>query len=79
MAKRAKRDFTQTAFDVVKRAAEGKPPVPESDPRATARRKNGERGGKSRATSLSVEERSEAARKAALARWAKSPTSKEGK
>ena len=43
---------------------------PEKDPAAVALgRKGGLKGGKARAAKLTPEERSEAARKAALARW----------
>jgi len=47
---------------------------PEKDPAAVALgRKGGLKGGKARAAKLTAEERSEAARKAAAARWANKP------
>jgi hypothetical protein len=47
-------------------------PDPDKDPAAVALgRKGGKKGGKARAANMTPEERSEAARKAALARWAK--------
>jgi hypothetical protein len=69
------RDTNQRAFQVVALltgTAKPEPPEPEKDPAAVALgRKGGLKGGKARAAKLTPEERSEAARKAALARWQK--------
>jgi len=47
-------------------------PLPEKDPAAVALgRKGGLKGGKARAANMTPEQRSEAAKKAAEARWAK--------
>jgi len=74
MAKRKKRDhdFSVTAFRVVQEATGEleKEPKPELDYSALGR-KGGLKGGKARAEKLTPEERSEIARKAARARWAK--------
>lgn len=71
-----KRDVNETAKQVVDQAtgeAEPEPeeqPDPTKDPNAVALgRKGGKKGGKARAAKMTPEERSEAARKAALARW----------
>lgn len=59
-------DLNTTAFRIVKEATEGKS-------KKTAQQVNGRngglKGGKARAAKLTAEQRSEAARKAALARW----------
>jgi len=73
-------DVAETAFrtlqEAIGEAPKTKPPSErsegEKDPDAAARgAKGGRKGGKARARRLSSEERSEAARKAATARWRK--------
>lgn len=68
------RDPNQRAKAVVDFAThqrEPDPPTPPKDPAAVALgRKGGLVGGKKRAASMTPQERSESARKAALARWA---------
>lgn len=83
MAKRSSRkkkehDFAVTAFRVVQEAT-GEAEEPEGVPEPTAEerhnaavilgRKGGQKGGKARAANLTPEQRREAARKAAAARW----------
>ena len=52
--------------------AKAHPPEPDKDPAAVALgRRGGLKGGKARAAGMTAEERSEAARKAARARWEK--------
>jgi hypothetical protein len=68
------RDLNQLAVALVDEAtgAAPQPPVPDDgkDPAAVALgRRGGLKGGKARAAKLSPEERREAARKAAVARW----------
>jgi hypothetical protein len=69
------RDPNELAFQVVGEATgEIEPVDPDEgkDPAAVALgRKGGLKGGKARAASMTPEQRSEAARKAAAARWAK--------
>lgn len=66
-----KKDFTQVAFDVVQQAT-GEAPKPAPD---TARqensRKGGLKGGAARMDTMTPEQRSELAKKAAEARWKK--------
>jgi hypothetical protein len=73
VAKKPKRDFTQVAHDVFKRAIGEAPPEPtppvDESPKVRAGRAGGKKGGAARAAKLSAEERSEAARRAARARW----------
>jgi hypothetical protein len=72
MSKKPSPDFTQVAFRVVQQAAHLGPPSEEPKPlppKAVAGRKGGLKGGKAWAEKLAPEERSESARKAALARW----------
>jgi hypothetical protein len=67
-----KPDFFQVAVRVGQQATRTAPPaemVLLVSPKAAAGRKGGLNGGKARAAKLSPEERSEAARKAARARW----------
>ncbi|HEX4496667.1 MAG TPA: hypothetical protein VIE43_13425 [Thermoanaerobaculia bacterium] len=74
MSKKPKPDFTQVAFRVGQQAAHLEPPVEEMQPlspKAAAGRKGGVKGGAARAERLSPEERSQIAKKAAEARWAK--------
>ncbi len=76
MAKRKKKehDFSVTAFRVIQEATgqtETENDIPEKkrfDPVALGR-KGGLKGGKARAEKLTPEQRSEIAKKAALARW----------
>lgn len=67
-------DVNERAFQVVGEATgEIEPTDPDAgkDPAAVALgRKGGQRGGRARAESMTPEQRSEAARKAASARWA---------
>ncbi len=73
MSKKPKPDFTQVAFRVLQHAAHLEPPAeepPPLPPKAAAGRKGGLKGGKALAAKLTPEERSESARRAALARWA---------
>jgi hypothetical protein len=71
MAKQSKKpaDLNRLAAAIVGEATDETPPEPES-PRAAAGRAGGLKGGKARAASLTAQERSEAARKAAQSRWA---------
>jgi hypothetical protein len=73
------RDFSQAAklvVDIATGQVEDREPTPEEqgkDPAAVALgRKGGLKGGKARADTMTPEQRAEAARKAAKARWAKS-------
>lgn len=85
--KKAKRDFSQVAFDMVQRLTGEKPkPDEKKEAMSTALddaelrkqvmremgRRGGVRGGKARAEKLSAAERIEFARLAATARWKKS-------
>ena len=69
------RDFNSRAFQSVAILTSTAPPPPEEpvkDPAAVSLgRRGGLKGGKARAASMSPEERSESARKAARARWGK--------
>jgi hypothetical protein len=65
-----RKDFTQTAFDVVQQATGAVTPQQESA-KARSGRKGGLKGGASRASALSAAERRAIAKKAAQARWAK--------
>lgn len=76
--KKHKKDFNELAKEIVDKATSDEPEVVEEpvddgkDPNAVALgRKGGKKGGKKRAENMTPEERSEAARKAALARWHK--------
>ena len=75
--KKRPRDANRLAFDVVRESVgeapeEPKPEGPGKDPAAVALgRKGGLKGGKARAAKMTKKQRSEAARKAAQARWAK--------
>lgn len=66
-----KRDFTQVALDVVRRAT-GETTAPVPSKKQESGRKGGLRGGAARATALTPEQRAEIARVAAQARWKKS-------
>jgi hypothetical protein len=70
------RDLNELARQIVDEATGTAPPHPDpdagKDPAAVALgRKGGLKGGKARAESLTPEQRSELARRAALTRWAK--------
>jgi hypothetical protein len=78
MAKRSKKpaDLNRLAAAIVGEATNGENDLPqtggEKDPAAVALgRKGGLKGGKARAESMSAERRSELARHAAQARWAR--------
>lgn len=73
-----KKNLNELAKEIVDKATSDEPEVVEDqlddrkDPAAVALgRKGGKKGGKKRAENMTPEERSEAARKAALARWKK--------
>jgi hypothetical protein len=65
-----KKDFTQIALDVVRRAT-GEATAPAPGTKQESGRKGGIVGGAVRAEKLSPKRRSEIAKKAAAARWAK--------
>jgi hypothetical protein len=71
MAKQSKKpaDLNRLAAAIVGDATDGAPPEPESN-QARAGRVGGRKGGKTRAERMTPEERSDAARHAAEARWA---------
>ena len=74
--KKRPRDLSQLAGGIVKDATEGEAPTkeqpPKKNPNAVALgRLGGLKGGKARAKKLTAGQRSEIARKAALARWQK--------
>jgi hypothetical protein len=74
-----KPDFTQVAFRVAQQATRQAPAAEEAkplNPKAAAGQKGGQKGGKARAATLTPEERSDAARKAAAARWKKANSPK---
>jgi hypothetical protein len=68
-----KKDFNQIAFDVVRQATGEIAPPTESE-KIKASRKGGLKGGRVRSISLSPEQRSAIAKKAALARWTSKKT-----
>lgn len=72
MAKRSKKpaDLNRLAAAIVDEATDETPTEPESQ-QIRAGRAGGLKGGRARASSMTAEERSEAARKAAEARWGK--------
>lgn len=77
MAKQSKKpaDLNRLAAAIVEEATNGEAEIPDEgkDPAAVALgRKGGKKGGKARASNLTPEQRSEAARKAARARWKRS-------
>ena len=73
MAKQSKKpaDLNRLAVAIVDEATDDSPPIADGkDPAAVALgRRGGKKGGKARAARMSAEERSEAAKKAAEARW----------
>ena len=64
-----RKDFTQVAFNVMQQATGEVAPEPELTGKKADSRKGGLKGGKARAKKLTPEQRSEIAKKAALARW----------
>lgn len=70
MAKQSKKpaDLNRLAAAIVGEATDETPAEPEN-PKAIAGRAGGKKGGKARAQRLTAAQRSEAARKAANARW----------
>ena len=71
IASMAKKDFTQTAFDVFQQAiGEKEKPAPLSDKQVNSSR-GGKIGGVKRAENLSKDELTRQAKKAADARWKK--------
>lgn len=78
-SKKRPRDVNSLAHQLTREATGEAEPTPppverEKDPAAVdLGRRGGLKGGKARAAKLSAEERSEIARKAATARWAKKP------
>ena len=70
-----RKDFTQVAFDVFKKATgECEPEEPIDEKKRAAQesgRRGGLKGGKTRAEKLTPEQRSEIAKKAAAKRWGK--------
>jgi hypothetical protein len=72
MAKQSKKpaDLNRLAAAIVGDATDETPPAPEN-PKASAGRLGGLKGGKARAERMTPEERSASATKAAKARWAK--------
>ena len=68
-----RKDFIQTAFDVVRRATgETARPATPATPAKQAIRKGGLKGGATRMSNLTPGQRSELAKKAANSRWHKS-------
>ena len=65
-----RKDFTQIAFDVMQQAT-GQVVKPEESAKAKGGRKGGLKGGSARAATLSSEQRSAIAKKAATSRWKK--------
>jgi hypothetical protein len=75
MPKRSRKptDLNKLAASIVDEATDDAPPADdEKDPAAVALgRKGGEKGGRARADRMTPEERTEAARRAAQARWSR--------
>jgi hypothetical protein len=77
MAKQSKKpaDLNRLAAAIVGDATDETPPEPEDadaderEPAAVSGRRGGLKGGRARATNMTAEERSDAARQAARARW----------
>jgi hypothetical protein len=61
----------QVYLEIIGEAPRQVPEVPDDSPAALAKRKGAGKGGKVRAAKLTPNERSEAARNAALSRWHK--------
>lgn len=80
-SKKKKADINELADDIVKKAIESEPEETEKDPKpedvgkdpiaVELGRRGGLKGGPARAKKMTPEERSESARRAALARWKK--------
>lgn len=70
-ARKARKDFTQVAFDVVQQAT-GEALAPALSKKQEIGRKGGLIGGVARAAKLTPEQRADIARFAAQARWKKS-------
>jgi hypothetical protein len=72
MPKRSSKDINVIASNVIAKVSSDSGDIPIKDPNAVALgRKGGLRGGKARANKLTAKQRSEIAKKAAKARWAK--------
>lgn len=67
-----KKDFTQVALDVVRRATGETTTAPTTGKKTESGRKGGLKGGASRAAALTPEQRSAIAKKAAAKRWSPS-------
>lgn len=68
----ARKDFNQTAFAIVQQAVDETPPPPVDEKKKAAQesgRRGGLKGGTARSQTLTPEQRSEIAKKAAAARW----------
>lgn len=68
-----RKDFTQVALSVVKRAA-GEAATPVDSEKQASGRKGGLKGGAARASKLTPEQRVEIAKRAAQKRWASAAT-----
>ena len=69
----SRKDLNQTAFSIVQQATDETPPAPIDDKKKAAQesgRRGGLKGGIARAATLTSEQRSEIAKKAAAKRWA---------
>ena len=64
-----RKDFSQIAFNIVQQATGEAKPLPEPTDAQKSGRKGGKIGGTKRAKNLTAQERSDMAKKAALARW----------
>ena len=67
-----RKDLNQTAFSIVQQATDETPPEPIDEKKKAAQdsgRRGGLRGGVARAATLTPEQRSEIAKKAAEKRW----------
>jgi hypothetical protein len=77
ISKKPPKDINENAFAIVKRATEEPRPIDRamlSQIMSEMGKKGGRIGGKRRLVTMSPEERSQAAAKAASARWKKKPT-----
>ena len=67
-----RKDINQTAFSIVQQATDETPPEPIDEKKKAAQdagRRGGLKGGTARAATLTPEQRSEIAKKAAAKRW----------
>ena len=67
-----RKDLNQTAFSIVQQATDDTPPEPIDEKKKAAQdsgRRGGLKGGDARAATLTPEQRSEIAKKAAAKRW----------